>query len=87
MEKRTERLIPKSAVFRYDFDADKKEKELLTGAYLDIQQSVLIHALVEVFDSKRMNDGKEERNFSGNLELVIVFAEIRFFIIITVKTI
>ncbi|EFO95079.1 hypothetical protein CRE_08953 [Caenorhabditis remanei] len=40
----------------YDFDADKKEKELLTGAYLDIQQSVLIHALVEVFDSKRMND-------------------------------
>ncbi|UMM37241.1 hypothetical protein L5515_009066 [Caenorhabditis briggsae] len=40
----------------YGLELDRKEKELLTGAYLDIQQSVLIHALVEVCDPKRMKD-------------------------------
>ncbi|ULT91516.1 hypothetical protein L3Y34_009256 [Caenorhabditis briggsae] len=42
--------------FSYGLELDRKEKELLTGAYLDIQQSVLIHALVEVCDPKRMKD-------------------------------
>lgn len=40
----------------YCIELDRAEKELLTGAYLDIQQSALVHALIEVCDAKRMND-------------------------------
>ncbi|CAB00882.1 INTegrator complex Subunit homolog [Caenorhabditis elegans] len=40
----------------YCLELDRKEKELLTGSYLDTQHSVLIHALIEVCDSKRMKD-------------------------------
>uniref|UniRef100_A0A1I7UW93 BTB domain-containing protein n=1 Tax=Caenorhabditis tropicalis TaxID=1561998 RepID=A0A1I7UW93_9PELO len=39
-----------------DFEGDRKEKELLTGSYLDTQHSILIHGLIEVCDSKRMKD-------------------------------
>lgn len=39
-----------------DYEGDRREKELLTASYLDSQHSILIHALIEVCDSKRMKD-------------------------------
>lgn len=43
-------------VFSLDYDGDKKEKELLTASFLDSHYLSLIHALIEVCDSKRMKD-------------------------------
>ncbi|CAB3396668.1 unnamed protein product [Caenorhabditis bovis] len=37
-------------------EEDRREKELLTSAYIDSQHSVLIHAIIEVCDPKRMKD-------------------------------
>lgn len=45
-----------------DYEGDRREKELLVGSYLDSQQSITVHALIEVCDAKRMGDDPSDFN-------------------------
>ncbi|CAI2355166.1 unnamed protein product [Caenorhabditis sp. 36 PRJEB53466] len=56
-------IIAKTPAGRYNLESDssnlkdeRRAKEMFNGAYLDIQHSTLVHALIEVCDSKRMKD-------------------------------